>query len=105
MRWRRGDVGFELGAAAIAAIIVMGPLIVGLAVVLAFTWPEVPAVPLFVVFGVGGIVLPILLYPVSYTIWQAIDLAMRPASPEDFDVEMIGGAASTDAASVRSEDA
>ncbi len=93
-------MGFELGAAAIAAIIVLGPLMIALGVVIALTWPDVAAVPLFVVLGIGGVVLPIVLYPVSYTLWQALDLAMRPVSPDDFDVDVIG-----QAADVRSGDA
>ena len=100
LRWRRGDAGFELGAAAVAAIIVLGPLLVALAVVVALTWPDVAVVPLLVVLGLGGVVLPIVLYPVSYTLWQALDLAMRPVSLDDFDVEAIG-----EAADVRSGDA
>ena len=31
----------------------------------------------------GAIVLPIVVYPVSYTLWQAVDLAMRPPEPGD----------------------
>lgn len=70
-----------------AAVIVLGPLIVALTVVLAITWPEVAVVPLMVVFLGGGVVLPILLYPVSYTMWQAVDLMMRPVDVDDFDLE------------------
>ncbi len=84
LRWRRGDVGFELGAAAIAAIICMGPLVIALGVMVALTWPELSVVPLVAVLGVGALVLPVLLYPSSYTIWQALDLVMRPVSPDDF---------------------
>ena len=35
------------------------------------------------VLGVGAIVLPIVVYPMSYTIWQAVDLAMHPPDPGD----------------------
>ena len=84
LQWRRGDVGFELGAAAMAAIIVMGPLVVALGVVMAFTWPEVHVVPLLVVFLTGAAVLPVVLYPVSYTMWQSLDLVMRPPEPQHF---------------------
>lgn len=66
-----------------AAIIVMGPLVVALAVVLAITWPEVPVVPLLAVFLPAGLVLPIVLYPVSYTMWQAVDIVMRPVTAAD----------------------
>jgi uncharacterized protein (DUF983 family) len=85
LNWRRGDVGYELGAAATAAIICMGPLVALLGIVIAFTWPEVHMVPLFVVFGVGAVLLPILLYPSSYTTWQGVDILMRPPKPEDFE--------------------
>lgn len=83
--WRRGDVGYELGAAATAAIICMGPLVLLLGAIVAVTWPEVHVVPLFVVLGVGAVVLPLLLYPSSYTMWQAVDILMRPPQPEDFE--------------------
>lgn len=78
-------MGFELGAAAVAAIIVMGPLILLLGVVLAITWPDVAVVPLMIVFMPAAALLPVVLYPVSYTMWQAIDLTMRPPSPDDYE--------------------
>lgn len=77
-------MGYELGAAAVAAIICMGPLVVALGIVLAIAWPTVQVVPLLVVFLVCALILPVLLHPSSYTMWQAIDLLMRPAQPSDF---------------------
>lgn len=68
-----------------AAVIVLGPLVLALGVVLAITWPEVEVVPMMVAFITAGVVLPIVLYPISYTMWQAVDLVMRPAGPSDFD--------------------
>jgi len=87
LQWRRGDVGFELGAAAMAAIIAVGPLVVLLGIVLAITWPDVRVVPTLAVFLPTALVLPIVLYPMSYTMWQAVDLMMRPVEPEHFDLE------------------
>ena len=86
LRWRRGDVGFELGAASISAIITLGPLLLVLAAMVIVTWPEVEVVPMFVVLGIGAVVLPIVLYPVSYTMWQALDIAMRPVTVDDFEL-------------------
>ena len=34
----------------------------------------------------AAIVLPIVLYPVSYTAWQALDIAMRPVTVDDFEL-------------------
>jgi len=79
--WRRGYEGFELGALAISAVVCLGVLVVGLGIGVISTWPDVAVVPLLIVLGVGAIVLPIVAYPFSYTVWQAVDLAMRPPEP------------------------
>lgn len=81
--WRRGYEGFELGALAISAVVVLGILVVAMTVGLALTLPDVEVLPLVLVLGAGAIVLSILVYPVSYTLWQAVDLAMRPPEPGD----------------------
>ena len=89
LRWRRGDVGYELGAAAIAAIITLGPLIIALGLTIGFTWPKLEVVPMLAVFLPIALLLPLLTYPLSYTIWQAIDLTMRPVQVEDFDAAFV----------------
>ena len=81
--WRRGYEGFELGALTISAIACLGPLIVGLGVWVVVTSPDIPVVQMIVTLGIAAIVLPVLVYPVSYTAWQAVDLAMRPPEPGD----------------------
>ncbi len=81
--WRRGYEGFELGALAISAVLVLGVLVVAMGIGIAVTLPDVAVVPLLLILGGGAIVLPILFYPVSYTLWQAVDLAMRPPEPGD----------------------
>lgn len=62
----------------------MGPLVLALGAVMVITWPDVAVVPMLAVFFPLGLILPVLLYPVSYTMWQAIDLMMRPPAAEDF---------------------
>lgn len=81
--WRRGDTGFELGAAAISAVLVLGTLMVGVGGGIALTWPDVPYLALGVGLGGVAVALPIVLYPVTYTVWQALDLMMRPPEPGD----------------------
>ena len=81
--WRRGYEGFELGAMAISIIICFGALVVGVGIGVAVTAPDVAVVPLFVILAVLALVMPVVVYPVSYTLWQAVDLAMRPPGPGD----------------------
>ena len=70
LRWRRGDVGFELGAAAIAAMNTLGPLLVALGVTLTIMWPNTPVAPLLAAFSsVGAAVadpdLPVVVHDVA----------------------------------------
>lgn len=93
LRWRRGDVGYELGAAGTTAIITFGPLVVVLGIMTAVMWPDVDVVPMFAVLVVLAIVLPFVTYGPSYTMWQAVDIVMRPPEPGDFDeVATVSGA-------------
>lgn len=84
--WHRGYDGFELGAMAINVVGVFGVLIVGLVVGIVATSPDVAVFGLVAGLGSAAIVLPILAYPVSYTVWQAVDLAMHPPDLGDPDV-------------------
>lgn len=70
---------------AISAIVCLGLLIVGVTVGVIATSPEIPVLELIVGFGIAAIVLPVIVYPISYTTWQAVDLAMRPPVAGDAD--------------------
>ena len=81
--WRRGYEGFELGAMAISAVVCLGALVVGMTIGIVATLPDIAVLPLLLILGVGAVALPILVYPLSYTVWQAVDLAMHPPEPGD----------------------
>jgi uncharacterized protein (DUF983 family) len=77
MPWRRGDVGFELGAATMNTIITFAIVIVGVAIGVIATAPDVAVAPIIAFLVVTCIVVPIVIYPMSYTLWQALDIAVR----------------------------
>lgn len=81
--WRRGYEGFELGAMAINTTLMVGLLILGGGIGIVAMWPDVDSVVMLGVLALAALVLPVVLYPVSYTLWQAVDLAMRPPSADD----------------------
>lgn len=68
----------------INVIVSFGLLIVGVAVGIVATWPEVQVRSMVVGLGVAGVVLPLFFYPFSYTIWQGIDVMMHPPVADDF---------------------
>ena len=59
--------------------VVLGILIVGVGV----TWPDPPIVAISVGAGIAAVVTPLAFFPISRTLWTAIDLAMRPLDFHD----------------------
>jgi hypothetical protein len=71
-------VGFELGAVTVTTIITFGAVVIGVAAGLILTAPDFAVLEIMIGLVVVAVVMPILIYPSSYTLWQACDLAMRP---------------------------
>lgn len=80
LHWERGYEGYELGAATMGVFITFGSIIfwMVLSVVIG-----VALVPLLLVAGVLAIGVPIFGYPLTYTVWQGIDLFIRAPSTDD----------------------
>lgn len=75
--YRRGDEAFELGAVTANIILTFSSILLTILVLVALTAPDVPTVP--IVIGASAVALlgPLIFYPVSFTLWQAVDLWMR----------------------------
>lgn len=75
--------GQRAGALGMNTIVSFGVLFVIVAGGLVLTYPEFDN-PWLLPFALGvTIVFPILFYPFSRTIWNSVDLAMRPLEPDD----------------------
>ena len=80
--WRREE-GFELGAITINTILTFIALTVGMAIGFVVTYPDIPVVRLVLSLIGIAVLMPIVIYPFTFTIWLAIDLAVhRPAVAE-----------------------
>jgi uncharacterized protein (DUF983 family) len=75
--YRRGDEAFELGAVTANIILTFGTILIAILVLVAVTAPDVPTLGIVLVTGAIALVGPALFYPLSFTLWQAIDLWMR----------------------------
>jgi len=62
---------------------ILGLLIVAMVVGIVVTAPDIAVVPLVVGLGVVGLIGPVITYPFGYTVWMAIDLAVRRPTPEE----------------------
>lgn len=72
-----------LGAAAMNAMFTLGSLLVVMVVGVVATYPQIATWPLVIVTGVVALVVGIGGYPISYTTWLAVDLAMHPLEPDE----------------------
>lgn len=77
IKWRR-EVGFELGAVTINTIFTFGALSLFMVVGFIMTVPDVPVFPFVIGLMAVGVLMPIIIYPFTYTIWLAIDLTVHP---------------------------
>jgi uncharacterized protein (DUF983 family) len=75
--------GHEIGAVGINTIVTFGLMLIVIVVGLVATYPDIPAVPLAIAAGAVAVVVPIAFYPLSWTVWAAVDLAMRPVESSD----------------------
>lgn len=77
--------GHWIGAIAVNTIAVIGLMLVLLVGTMIFTYPDLVPLQLVPVLVVVGAVCPILFYPVSKTLWTAIDILMRPLKKGEVD--------------------
>lgn len=77
------EEGHWIGAIGMNTVVSFGLLLITFLVVFTLTWDERRALPVFLSgFGVALIV-PIVFFGPSQTLWAAIDLLMRPLEPAD----------------------
>jgi uncharacterized protein (DUF983 family) len=75
--------GHWLGALGMNTIVSFLALFVTIVVGVAVTYPDMPTLLLMGIAVAVAIVVPLLFFPFSKTLWSAIDLAMRPLEPDD----------------------
>ncbi len=75
--------GHWVGSLGMNIIVTFGVLLVTIAVSVALMWPRPSAVPMLVPALVVAIGVPLLFFPISRTLWSAIDLLMTPLEPDD----------------------
>ncbi len=77
LAWRREE-GFELGALTMNTIVTFGALTLAMVVGFIATSPDIPVLPFVLALAGVAIVVPIIIYPFTYTLWLAFDLRVHP---------------------------
>jgi uncharacterized protein (DUF983 family) len=79
--YRRGDHAFELGALTANIILTFSTILLTILVAVLVQLPHVNVWGVVLPAAAVALIGPALFYPVSFTLWQAIDLWMRPPTP------------------------
>ena len=75
--------GHWLGALGMNTIVTLAAVMVAMIGGFLLTYPDGPLAVAVVVIVATAVVVPLAFFPVSKTLWSAIDLAMRPLEPDD----------------------
>lgn len=86
----RGEPDFWSGAWMLNIVGVETVFALLLAAGVVLLWPAVPWAAVLWVGIAGMLLMPLLFFPISRTLWLAIDLAFRPPVPPDFVRERAG---------------
>jgi uncharacterized protein (DUF983 family) len=81
-RWERHE-GFVLGPITINTVITFGLVGLVLIVGLLLTLPDVDPWPVVAATVAVAVVVPVVAYPITWTIWAALDLRWSPLTPEE----------------------
>src|SRR4051812_3058316 len=76
IRWRREE-GFELGAITINTVLTFIVLTAAMTVGFVITSPDIPVGKMVVSLIGVAVLMPVVLYPFTFTLWLAFDLAVR----------------------------
>lgn len=77
--------GHWIGAIGINTIVSFGAFLLTTVVGLIATFPDFPVLPLILLNVAVAVIVPLVFYPFSRTLWTGLDIAMRPLEPHEVD--------------------
>jgi uncharacterized protein (DUF983 family) len=81
-RYEREE-GFMVGAITVSTILTFGVILVVLVVGMILSYPDIATVPILIACVAAAVVVPIVAFPITHTLWAAIDLAMHPLTANE----------------------
>lgn len=79
------EPGYWVGAVTINTVVIFATFLVVFGGSVLLTWPEVPWPAVLVVTLVVNLLVPTVFYPVSKTVWSALELSWHPLEPEEIE--------------------
>ena len=58
-------------------------MLIAMGIGVIFSYPDVAVVPILGIIIAVAVVMPVVIFPMTYSIWLAVDLFMRKPEPEE----------------------
>jgi uncharacterized protein (DUF983 family) len=84
LRFER-EPGYWVGAVTINTVVIFFTFLVVFGGLVVTTWPEVPWPLVLVVTIVVNVSVPVLFYPMSKTVWLALEMSWHPLEPAEIE--------------------
>ncbi len=84
MRFER-EPGYWVGAVIINTTVIFVTFVVLFGGLVVATWPDVPWATVMIVTVAANIAIPVVFYPMSKTVWSALELSWHPLEPEEIE--------------------
>lgn len=82
LRFER-EPGYWVGAVTINTVVIFATFLIVFGGSLLLTWPDVPWTAVLIVTLVVNLLVPALFYPMSKTLWSALELSWHPLEPDE----------------------
>lgn len=84
LRFER-EPGYWVGAVTINTIVIFGTFLLVFGGMVVLTWPDVPWATVLVVTALANVLVPTFFYPMSKTVWLALEMSWHPLEPEEIE--------------------
>lgn len=81
--WFEREPGYWVGAVIVNTTVIFATFIFTFGGMVFMTWPDVAWPAVLVVTAAVNVAVPILFYPISKTIWAALELSWHPLEPDE----------------------
>lgn len=79
------EPGYWVGAVTINTVVIFATFVLVFGGLVVLTWPEVPWPVVLIVTLAVNLAMPTIFYPISKTVWSALELSWHPLEPEEIE--------------------
>lgn len=84
LRFER-EPGYWVGAVIINTTVIFATFLVVFGGMVLLTWPDVPWPAVLGATALANVIIPVVFYPLSKTVWLALEMSWHPLEPDEIE--------------------